>query len=71
LFDRVPAKPVLFFSYAYLVRSGFRDGRPGFDYAVALAFYYWQITVKERELRRAASPDRAVARDGDATRATR
>ncbi|PZE65398.1 glycosyltransferase family 2 protein [Curtobacterium sp. MCBD17_021] len=52
LFDRVPFKPLAFFIYAYLLRSGFRDGRAGFDYAFALASYYWQIDVKTRELRR-------------------
>ena len=49
LFDRVPGKPLVFFLYCYLVRQGFRDGRAGFDYALALAFYYWQISLKTRE----------------------
>lgn len=53
LFDRVPFKPIAFFLYSYLVRCGFLDGRPGFDYAVALSFYYWQIELKRRELQRA------------------
>ncbi|WIB64148.1 glycosyltransferase family 2 protein [Curtobacterium sp. MCBD17_040] len=51
MFDRVPFKPLLFFLYAYVLRLGFRDGRPGFDYAFALASYYWQIGIKTRELR--------------------
>ena len=51
-FDRVPFKPLAFFIYSYVVRGGFMDGRAGFDYAVALSTYYWQIGVKERELRR-------------------
>lgn len=55
LFTRVPFKPVVFFLYAYLARSGFRDGRAGFDYALALSFYRWQIGVKDRELSRAAA----------------
>ncbi|MDT3346247.1 glycosyltransferase [Microbacterium aquilitoris] len=50
VFDAVPFKPALFFVYAYVVRMGFRDGRAGFDYAVALSMYYWQIGVKSREL---------------------
>lgn len=57
VFDAVPLKPVLFFGYAYVARAGFLDGRAGFDYATALATYYWQIGVKTRELRR----DRAEA----------
>jgi glycosyltransferase involved in cell wall biosynthesis len=51
VFDAVPFKPALFFGYAYIARAGFLDGRAGFDYATALATYYWQIGVKYRELR--------------------
>lgn len=51
IFDGVPFKPFLFFCYAYIARAGFLDGRAGFDYAVALSGYYWQIGVKYRELR--------------------
>lgn len=54
-FQRMPFKPLVFFGYSYVARGGFLDGRAGFDYAVALAMYYWQIGVKERELRRGAS----------------
>jgi hypothetical protein len=50
LFDRVPFKPAAFFAYSYVIRAGFLDGRAGFDYAMALAMYYWQIGVKYREL---------------------
>lgn len=53
LFDRVPFKPVTFFAYAYIARAGFLDGRAGFDYAIALSMYYWQIDLKTRELKRA------------------
>lgn len=49
IFDAVPLKPLLFFVYAFIVRAGFLDGRPGLDYALALSFYYWQIGVKTRE----------------------
>jgi glycosyltransferase involved in cell wall biosynthesis len=52
IFDAVPFKPALFFGYAYIVRAGFLDGRAGFDYALALSMYYWQIGVKYRELAR-------------------
>ncbi len=50
LFDRIPGKPFVFFVYAYLIRQGFRDGRAGLHYALALSFYYWQIYVKTLEL---------------------
>lgn len=53
MFDRLPFKPLIFFLYSYLVRQGFRDGRPGLNYALALTFYYWLIDVKVREARRA------------------
>ncbi|BDZ62703.1 hypothetical protein Lsed01_02509 [Demequina sediminis] len=50
--DRVPMKPLVFFTYSYIARAGFLDGRAGFDYAFGLASYYWQIGVKVRELKR-------------------
>jgi hypothetical protein len=55
IFDAVPLKPLFFFCYAYGARAGFLDGRAGFDYAVALSTYYWQIGVKTRELAAASS----------------
>lgn len=50
VFDCMPFKPALFFIYAFIARRGFLDGRPGFDYAIALSTYYWQIGLKSREL---------------------
>lgn len=50
-FSRSRAKPLFFFLYSFLLRQGFRDGRAGFDYALAQAFYYWQISLKARDLR--------------------
>lgn len=49
LFHRAPFKPLVSFLYAYVYRRGFLDGRAGFDYAVAMSFYRWQIGVKARE----------------------
>ncbi len=49
VFAATPAKPVAFFVYDYVVKQGFRDGRAGFDYAIALAWYYWVTGVKTRE----------------------
>lgn len=51
-FELFPLKPLLFFLYSYVFRRGFLDGREGFDYALALSFYYWQIAVKVREIMR-------------------
>lgn len=53
IFDSVPFKPLVFFVYAFFVKAGFLDGRPGFDYAFALSTYYWQIGLKVRELKAA------------------
>jgi glycosyltransferase involved in cell wall biosynthesis len=49
-FDKAPFKPLLFFLYSYVLRGGWRDGRAGFEHAYALAFYYWLIGAKTREL---------------------
>lgn len=49
LANGVPFKPLVFFIWSYILRLGFLDGRAGFDYAIAHAFYFWQINVKRRE----------------------
>ena len=64
LFDAVPFKPLIFFCYAYVLRLGLLDGRAGFDYAIALATYYWQIGVKTRELARGHAADIETQTDG-------
>jgi glycosyltransferase involved in cell wall biosynthesis len=51
IFDVLPFKGPIVFFFFYVVKLGFLDGRAGFDFAVASAFYYWQIGVKRRELR--------------------
>jgi glycosyltransferase involved in cell wall biosynthesis len=48
---KLPAKPAVFFAYSYVFRLGFLDGAAGFSYAIALSFYYWQISLKIRELK--------------------
>jgi glycosyltransferase involved in cell wall biosynthesis len=50
-FSQMPAKPLVFFIYSYVVKRGFLDGHAGLDYALAQAFYYWQIDAKVREMR--------------------
>ncbi len=52
ILDRLPGKPFVIFLYNYVVKAGFRDGRAGLDYALALAFYQWQIGVKVRDFGR-------------------
>lgn len=50
-FDYLPWKPLVFFLYSYFWRFGWRDGREGFNYSIALSFYYWQISIKVLERR--------------------
>lgn len=50
----LPARYVIFFLYSYGLRLGFLDGKAGFNYALALSFYYWQIQVKLDELKNQA-----------------
>jgi glycosyltransferase involved in cell wall biosynthesis len=47
--ERLPLKPLAVFLYNYVAKLGWRDGRAGFDFALALAFYQWQISVKVHE----------------------
>jgi glycosyltransferase involved in cell wall biosynthesis len=47
----LPMPGVIAFCYNYFFYQGWRDGRAGFDYAMAQAFYYWQISVHRRYLR--------------------
>nr|WP_211109500.1 glycosyltransferase family 2 protein [Azospirillum tabaci] len=53
-FNRLPARPLLVFLYGYVLRLGFLDGGPGFQHALARAFYYWQIGMKIADARRRA-----------------
>lgn len=50
LFATLPLRPLAVFLHSYGLRLGCLDGRAGFDYALARAFYYWQIGVKRRYL---------------------
>ncbi|MGP3924169.1 glycosyltransferase family 2 protein [Streptomyces sp. 8N616] len=52
LFHKAPFKPLVSFAYAYVFKRGFLDGRAGFDYALAMSFYRWQIGLKSREAAR-------------------
>lgn len=66
IFDAMPFKALVVFLHGYVLRLGFLDGKPGLDYALARAGYYWQIGLKARELR-AAMHARAGNSPGDAT----
>ncbi len=53
-----PIQPLAVFFYSYLWRLGFLDGAAGFHFAIARAFYYWQVQVKWREWRQQSATDR-------------
>ncbi len=59
LFLALPGRPLLYFFYSYLLRGGFLDGRAGFHYNILKAFYWYQVRLKEYEIR---LRDRAAAR---------
>lgn len=59
LFLAAPGRPLLYFFYSYLLRGGFLDGRAGFHYNALKAFYWYQVRLKEYEIR---LRDRAAAR---------
>jgi glycosyltransferase involved in cell wall biosynthesis len=52
IFARLPGKPLIVLVHALLLRRGWRDGWPGVQFAIAKAFYQWQIDVKASEVRR-------------------
>jgi glycosyltransferase involved in cell wall biosynthesis len=51
LFLSSPGKPFLYFLYSYVLRGGFLDGRPGFIYNSLKAIYWYEIGIKEYEIR--------------------
>jgi glycosyltransferase involved in cell wall biosynthesis len=61
---RLPLRPVVRFLYAYVLRLGFLDGRPGLIFCGLLAFYDFLASANryEQQLTRDASATRAQAR---------
>lgn len=51
LFLRLPGRPMLFFVYSYFLRGGLLDGRAGRTYAMMKAIYWYEVGMKEREIR--------------------
>ncbi|WP_299451780.1 glycosyltransferase family 2 protein [uncultured Pigmentiphaga sp.] len=54
-FQKLPFKGMTAFLHSYVFKRGFLDGKAGFHYAIARAFYYWQIGIKTEEMRAAAT----------------
>lgn len=46
---RLPMRPLARFFIYFVLRKGFLDGRVGFDYSVAMAFYEFMINLKLHE----------------------
>jgi glycosyltransferase involved in cell wall biosynthesis len=49
---RMPARPLLYFLYSYLVRGGFRDGKDGLAFCRMRALYQGMVVAKKHEMRR-------------------
>jgi glycosyltransferase involved in cell wall biosynthesis len=50
IFNKLPFRGLLAFLNSFLFKMGFLDGSAGFHFAMARAFYYWQINIKLKEL---------------------
>lgn len=50
LWPKLPARPLLFFLYIYIVRRGFLDGRAGLRVAAFYGFHELSVQVKMEEL---------------------
>lgn len=46
LLHRLPGRPLWVFAHSYIGRLGCFDGRAGWHFALARAFYYWQVGLK-------------------------
>lgn len=55
IWPSLPAKPVVLFTYMYLLRRGFLDGRAGVALCVFHAFQEFMVGLKLAELRRLSS----------------
>ena len=53
---RLPCRPLIRFLYAYILRLGFLDGRPGLVFCGLLSFYDFLIASKVYERRLSTSP---------------
>ena len=53
---RMPFRPLLKFTYMYVIRRGFLDGAAGFSYCLLQSFYEYMIVLKTHELK--SAPDK-------------
>jgi glycosyltransferase involved in cell wall biosynthesis len=59
---RLPLRPLFRFIYAYVLRLGFLDGKPGLVFCVLLAFYDFLASANRYEQQLAARPQRGPER---------
>lgn len=50
IFQELPFKGIVAFIHSYVFKLGVLDGKAGLNFALARAFYYWQIGLKINEL---------------------
>lgn len=50
VFNALPFQGFIAFVHSFIFKFGFLDGRAGLDFALSRAFYYWQVSIKKREL---------------------
>ncbi|HSV45692.1 MAG TPA: glycosyltransferase family 2 protein [Ramlibacter sp.] len=53
---RMPARPLLYFVYSYILRLGFRDGRDGLQFCLMKATYQRMVQSKKYDMRRRSAP---------------
>jgi glycosyltransferase involved in cell wall biosynthesis len=49
---RLPARPLIYFIYTYVLRGGFLDGRDGLTFCRMRALYQGMVVAKKHDLRR-------------------
>ena len=64
LFLALPGRSWLYFFYSYVLRGGFLDGRQGFVYNLLKAIYWYQVRVKEYELRLRSAHPKVASNNG-------
>ena len=51
VFAAMPCKGLIAFTHSFILKLGFLDGHSGFHFALARAFYYWQLSIKLQEIK--------------------
>ena len=61
---RLPARPLAYFIYSYLICGGFRDGMDGLVFCQMRAAYQRMVVTKKHEMRRNGSRQLEAKTDG-------